>query len=145
MADFEQPTINKTALRDLTVPIADVESFNTLVESVITDNPFGCVGYTTKAGERTPSTSSTTPGWSSSRGVSPTLTYYERPSPVRPASSAAIRAPVGEEAARCRGEGLRGARRGWRFLGLRRHPDSGVVPVPTRYCRCSGGSGSAGQ
>ena len=51
MADFVQTTINKTALRDLTVPIADVTSFNTLVESIIADNPFGCVGYTTKAGE----------------------------------------------------------------------------------------------
>ncbi len=54
MADFVQTTINKTALRDLTVPIADLTSFNTLVESVITDNPFGCVGYTTKAGETVP-------------------------------------------------------------------------------------------
>ena len=51
MADFVQKTVNKTAVRDLTVPIADVTSFNTLVESVIEDNPFGCVGYTTKAGE----------------------------------------------------------------------------------------------
>jgi len=51
MADFIQTTINKTALRDLTVPIADVTSFNTLVESVITDNPFGCVEHTTKAGQ----------------------------------------------------------------------------------------------
>ena len=54
MADFVQTTINKTALRDLTVPIADVTSFNTLVESVIADNPFGCVEYTTKAGETVP-------------------------------------------------------------------------------------------
>ncbi len=54
MADFIQTTVNKTALRDLTVPIADVTSFNTLVESVIEDNPFGCVGYTTKAGETVP-------------------------------------------------------------------------------------------
>jgi hypothetical protein len=51
MADFIQTTVNKTALRDLTVPIADVTSFNTLVESIIADNPFGCVEYTTKAGE----------------------------------------------------------------------------------------------
>ncbi len=51
MADFVQTTINKTALRDLTVPIADVTSFNTLVDMVITDNPFGCVEYTTRAGE----------------------------------------------------------------------------------------------
>ena len=51
MADFVQTTINKTALRDLTVPIADVTSFNTLVESVIADNPFGCVGYTGSDGQ----------------------------------------------------------------------------------------------
>ncbi|MFY1644069.1 hypothetical protein ACK11Z_10050, partial [Methanoculleus bourgensis] len=37
--------------RDLAVPIADVTSFNALVQAVIDDNPFGCVGYTTKAGE----------------------------------------------------------------------------------------------
>ena len=46
MADFVQTTINKTALRDLTVPIADVTSFNNLIQMVIDDNPFGCVGYT---------------------------------------------------------------------------------------------------
>ncbi len=46
MADFVQKTVTKTAVRDLTVPIADVTSFNTLVESIIADNPFGCVGYT---------------------------------------------------------------------------------------------------
>ena len=51
MADFVQKTVNRTAVRDLTVPIADVTSFNALIESVIADNPFGCVGYTTKAGE----------------------------------------------------------------------------------------------
>lgn len=43
MADFTQTTVNKTAVRDLTVPIADVTSFNTLVQSVIDDNPFGRV------------------------------------------------------------------------------------------------------
>ena len=51
MADFVQTTVNKTAVRDLAVPIADVTSFNTLIESVIADNPFGCVEYTTKAGQ----------------------------------------------------------------------------------------------
>jgi len=51
MADFVQTTVNKTALRDLAVPIADVESFDTIIQAVIADNPFGCVGYTTKAGE----------------------------------------------------------------------------------------------
>ncbi|MDD3933090.1 hypothetical protein [Methanoculleus sp. UBA303] len=51
MADFTQTTVNKTAVRDLAVPIADVTSLNTLVQSVIADNPFGCIGYTTKAGQ----------------------------------------------------------------------------------------------
>ncbi|MDD3373730.1 MAG: hypothetical protein PHE39_08665 [Methanoculleus bourgensis] len=51
MADFVQKTVNKSAVRDLAVPIADVTSFNALVQAVIDDNPFGCVGYTTKAGE----------------------------------------------------------------------------------------------
>ena len=46
MADFVQKTANKTAVRDLAVPIATVTSFNTIIESVINDNPFGCVGYT---------------------------------------------------------------------------------------------------
>ena len=44
MADFVQKTVNKTAVRELTTPIATVTSFNTLVEGVINENPFGCVG-----------------------------------------------------------------------------------------------------
>ncbi len=51
MADFVQKTVNKTAVRDLSVPIADVTSFNNLVQSVIDDNPFGCVGYTGSDGQ----------------------------------------------------------------------------------------------
>ena len=51
MADFVQKTVNKTAVRDLAVPIADVTSFNTLIESVIADNPFGCVRYTGADGQ----------------------------------------------------------------------------------------------
>ena len=54
MADFVPTTVNKTAFRDLAVPIADVTSFNTLVQAVIDDNPFACVGYTTKAGQTVP-------------------------------------------------------------------------------------------
>ena len=46
MADFVQKTVNKTAVRDLAVPIATVTSFNNLIQAVIADNPFGCVGYT---------------------------------------------------------------------------------------------------
>ena len=34
MADFVQTTVNKTALRNLAVPIANVTSFNTLIQSV---------------------------------------------------------------------------------------------------------------
>jgi len=51
MADFVQKTVNKTAVRDLAVPIADVTSFNNLIESIIEDNPFGCVGYTGSDGQ----------------------------------------------------------------------------------------------
>ena len=51
MADFVQTTVNKTALRDLAVPIADVESFDTIIQAVIADNPFGCVGYTGSDGQ----------------------------------------------------------------------------------------------
>ena len=46
MADFVQKTTVKTAVRMLANPIADVSAFNTIVESVITGNPFGCVAYT---------------------------------------------------------------------------------------------------
>ena len=51
MADFVPTTVNKTAVRDLAVPIATVTSFNNLIESVIADNPFGCVGYTGSDGQ----------------------------------------------------------------------------------------------
>ncbi|KAF5075805.1 hypothetical protein [Methanoculleus horonobensis] len=51
MADFVQTTVNKTAVRDLAVPIVSVTSFNNLIQSVIDDNPFGCVGYTGADGQ----------------------------------------------------------------------------------------------
>jgi len=47
MADFVQNSQTKTALRTLASPIADVTAFNAIVQSVITDNPFGCVEYMT--------------------------------------------------------------------------------------------------
>lgn len=46
MGDFVEKTITKTAVRELATPIADVTAFNTIVEAVITGNPFGCVAYT---------------------------------------------------------------------------------------------------
>ena len=51
MADFTQTTVNKTAVRDLSVPIASVEQFDSIVELVFDDNPFGCVEYTTRDGQ----------------------------------------------------------------------------------------------
>jgi hypothetical protein len=45
MSDFVQNSQTKTAVRELASPIADVAAFNTIVQSVITDNPFGCVAY----------------------------------------------------------------------------------------------------
>ena len=45
MADFVQKTNVKSAVRTLAAPIADVAAFNTIVQSVITGNPFACVAY----------------------------------------------------------------------------------------------------
>jgi len=46
MADFVQKTTVKTAVRELANPIADVSAFESIVQAVITDNPFGCVAWT---------------------------------------------------------------------------------------------------
>jgi hypothetical protein len=51
MADFVQKTITRSALRDLTTPIASVTAFDSLIRMVLDDNPFECAGYTTKAGQ----------------------------------------------------------------------------------------------
>ena len=45
MADFVQSSQSKNAVRELATPIASVSAFNLIVQSVITDNPFACVGY----------------------------------------------------------------------------------------------------
>jgi PBP1b-binding outer membrane lipoprotein LpoB len=45
-SDFRQDLQAKTIVRELSNPIADVSTFNMIVQSVITDNPFACVGYT---------------------------------------------------------------------------------------------------
>jgi len=50
MADFVQNSQTKNAVRTLASPITDVTAFNSIVQSVITDNPFACVAYMT-AGE----------------------------------------------------------------------------------------------
>jgi hypothetical protein len=46
MADFIEKTVTKTAVRALATPIADVSTFDSIVQAVITANPFGCVAYT---------------------------------------------------------------------------------------------------
>ena len=58
MADFVQSTNIKSAIRTLATPIANVATFNTIVQSVITDNPFACVEYMT-AGESHPAVEKT--------------------------------------------------------------------------------------
>jgi hypothetical protein len=47
MADFVQNSQTKSAIRELATPIASVTAFNLIVQSVIADNPFGCVAYMT--------------------------------------------------------------------------------------------------
>jgi hypothetical protein len=46
MADFIEKTVTKTAGRELANSIADVSAFDSIVQAVITANPFGCVAYT---------------------------------------------------------------------------------------------------
>ena len=53
MADFVQNAEVRSAVRTLTTPIEDVAMFNTIVQSVIAENPFGCVAYMS-AGENHP-------------------------------------------------------------------------------------------
>ncbi|MDD1686105.1 hypothetical protein [Methanoregula sp.] len=45
MADFTQKTNVKSAVRMLAEPIGTVDAFNTIVQNVILNNPFGCVSY----------------------------------------------------------------------------------------------------
>jgi pterin-4a-carbinolamine dehydratase len=46
MSDLGQDSQAKIIVRELANPIPDVSTFNMIVQSVITDNPFACVGYT---------------------------------------------------------------------------------------------------
>ena len=47
MADFVQKSETKTATRELTTPIADVDTLTGIVQNVIANNPFSCVAYMT--------------------------------------------------------------------------------------------------
>jgi len=54
MVDFVENGTTKSAVRKLTDPIADADAFNTLVQSVITTNPFGCVSYMSSGANHPP-------------------------------------------------------------------------------------------
>ncbi len=45
MADFVQNTNIKSAIRRIANPITDVAAFDAIIQSVILNNPFGCVSY----------------------------------------------------------------------------------------------------
>jgi predicted RNA methylase len=45
MADYVENTNVKSAVRKLAEPIADIAAFNTIVQNVITNNPFGCIPH----------------------------------------------------------------------------------------------------
>jgi hypothetical protein len=45
MGDFTQTNVAKSAVRELAVPIADVTSFTTLIQDILTTNPFSCTAY----------------------------------------------------------------------------------------------------
>ena len=53
MADFTTSTTTKSAVRRLAAPLADVTAFDNLVQGVVTNNPFQCVGYNA-GGDRPP-------------------------------------------------------------------------------------------
>jgi hypothetical protein len=45
MADFTPSSETKSAVRKLANPLADVTAFDNIVQGVIANNPFQCVGY----------------------------------------------------------------------------------------------------
>jgi hypothetical protein len=45
MADFVETNNTKTAVRELSVPITDIATFDAIIASVLTDSPFECVDY----------------------------------------------------------------------------------------------------
>ncbi|MDD5418368.1 MAG: hypothetical protein PHV57_00795 [Methanomicrobiaceae archaeon] len=45
MADFVEISNNRTAVRELAAAIPDISTFNSIVQDVIENNPFGCEDY----------------------------------------------------------------------------------------------------
>jgi hypothetical protein len=54
MVDFLENGTTKSAVRKLSDPIPDAAAFNTLVQSVISSNPFGCVSYMSSGANHPP-------------------------------------------------------------------------------------------
>jgi hypothetical protein len=54
MADFTQNSNVKSAVRNLASPIADVAAFDAIIQSVILNNPFGCVSYMSSGANHPP-------------------------------------------------------------------------------------------
>jgi hypothetical protein len=54
MADFTQSTNVKSAVRKLAEPIGDISAFNAMIQSVILNNPFGCVSYMSSGASHPP-------------------------------------------------------------------------------------------
>jgi hypothetical protein len=45
MGDFTQKSVVKSAVRNLTTKIADYSTFNSLIQDVVDNNPWGCTAY----------------------------------------------------------------------------------------------------
>lgn len=45
MGDFVQKAVTRSAVRTLAAPIESVAAFTSIIESVLTNNPFGCTPY----------------------------------------------------------------------------------------------------
>ncbi|MBP1928369.1 hypothetical protein J2741_000916 [Methanolinea mesophila] len=54
MANFVQTNNQKTAVRELAAPIADVNAFNGIVQGILDDNPWGCTSYIQNDVEQAP-------------------------------------------------------------------------------------------
>lgn len=54
MADFTQKTAVKSAVRELTSQIADYTTFNSLIQDILDNNPWGCTAYKSGGVSHTP-------------------------------------------------------------------------------------------
>ena len=54
MADFAPKSAVKSSVRKLAAPFEDVDTLNAVVQSVILNNPFGCVSYMSSGANHPP-------------------------------------------------------------------------------------------